>query len=700
MDELAEKINDDKYLLEHADYSWVNNAWLGLGDTSKINVKNPILYRTLDDRENPGLHILRIMRNPEYIGFTCKFLFNVDLLPFQMAILNELWYRRFPMLIMNRGGSKTWCLGLYAWLKGVLFNNVKIVGAGAAFRQSKLIFEKMEDIWNNSDVLRSICDNHSGPRREVDRCTMHMNTSQATFLPIGSGERIRGLRASIILADEMASIPPEIYETVIAGFAAVAANPVQQVKEASRRKTMMELGIWNEAAEELYAGKTGNQAIITGTAYYSFNHFYDYWKRYTGIVKSKGDERKLKEVLGGEIPPGFNWKDYSVIRIPYELMPDKFMDQQVVARAKATVNSSVYLCEYSSCFATDSDGFFKRSLIESCVTSDLKPININGQTILFEPMLRGNPTKKYVIGVDPASEQDNFSIIVLELNSDHTRIVYCWTTTRQNFKKRQSMGMTEEHDFYKFCARKIRDLMTLFSTERIAMDSQGGGVAVSEALHDPANLKTGEHPIWEIIDPEKEKDTDHKAGLHILELCNFAKYDWVRDSNHGLRKDLEDKILLFPKFDSISLELAAEEDAERAKVLKNKFGKTMDIFDTLEDCVMEIEELKNELSTITVTVTGTGVAARERWDVPEVKLPGNKKGRMRKDRYSALLMANMTARKIHRTDMPIQYSVIGGFSKDIVGRKDKADKNKLYNGPDWFIGNSNWMNKVGLVIKK
>jgi hypothetical protein len=403
-------------------------------------------------------------------------------------------------------------------------------------------------------------------------------------------------------------------------------------------------------------------------------------------------------VLGGEIPPNFNWRDYSVIRIPYELMPEDFMDMQVVARAKATVHTSIYLNEYQSCFAKDSDGFFKRSLIESCVTSDTNPILVCGKEVQFNPMLRGDPTKKYVIGVDPASEQDNFSIIVLELNPDHTRIVNSWTTTRQNFKKRQAMGMTDEHDFYKFCSRKIRDLMSLFNTEKIAMDAQGGGIAIAEALHDPANLKSGEHPIWEVIDPDKEKDTDDKQGLHILVLCNFSKYDWLRDANHGLRKDFEDKILLFPKFDCVSLEIAAEEDAAKAKYYKSKTGQTMDVFDTLEDCVMEIEELKNELSTITLTVTGTGMSARERWDVPEIKLPGNKKGRLRKDRYSALLMANMIARQIQRSEVPLQYRVIGGFSKDLVGKKE-AKNQPMYYGPEWFT-NGLWMNSIGAVVKK
>lgn len=497
------------------------------------------------------------------------------------------------------------------------------------------------------------------------------------------------------------SVPPDIYETVVTGFAAVTGNPFQSVKEASRRKAMKDIGIWSEDLERQFVDKGGNQAIITGTAYYSFNHFYDYWRKYSAIVKSKGDKKVLSQLFGGGVPENFNWRDYSVIRIPFELMPENFMDEQIVARSKATVHSSIFLMEFGSVFATDSDGFFKRSLIESCVVSDTKPIQLSKSGhVLFEASLRGDPNKKYVFGVDPASEHDNFSIIVLELNEDHTRIVHCWTTNRQNFKKRLSLGATTEHDFYKYTARKIRDLMMVFPCERIAMDSQGGGVAVAEALQDPGNLKHGEKPIYPTIDPEKEKETDHKPGLHILELCNFAKYEWVRDANHGLRKDLEDKCLLFPRFDSISLGLAADRDADiRDGIKKSGKGTTMDFIDSYEDCIMEIEELKNEMATITVTVVGTGVSARERWDVPEVKMPGGKKGRMRKDRYSSLLMANMIARTMIRAELPIQYTVIGGFAKDLAYSK-KKNSGQLYIGPDWFVnggGNGGWGRNFGLV---
>ena len=47
-----------------------DDAWLGLGDTSKIQVKNnPLLYRSERDLENPGLHEIRVMRNPDYLYF-------------------------------------------------------------------------------------------------------------------------------------------------------------------------------------------------------------------------------------------------------------------------------------------------------------------------------------------------------------------------------------------------------------------------------------------------------------------------------------------------------------------------------------------------------------------------------------------------------------------------------------------------------
>jgi hypothetical protein len=653
-----------------------DDAWLGLGDLDKISIKNNMMiHRSEKEIEFPDLHLLKILRDPKYIGSTCKLLFNIELHPIQVAIIQEFWIRAFPMYIASRGWGKSFLLALYCVLRCAFFPGTKIVVVGAAFRQSKIIFEYMETIWRSSPILRSIFNgNDDGPRRDVDRCTLRLGDSWTIAIPMGDGSKIRGLRAHIIIADEFASISPDIYETVVSGFAAVSASPIQNVKEQAKRKAMIEAGLWNDELEKLEY-KMGNQAIISGTADYAFKHFASYWKRYKTIIESKGEKQKLEEIFNGEVPENFNWKDYTIIRIPYELIPKGFMDDKQVSRAKATIHTGIYNMEYAACFVKDSEGFFRRSLIESCVASEANNILINNEKIYFDAVTRGDPSKTYVYGIDPASEQDNFSIVILEVNSLCSKVVYCWTTNRSNFKERQKTGLVNEYDFYGFCARKIRNLMKIFPAERIGIDAQGGGVAIEESLHDPSKLEEGEQLIWPVIDYDKHKDTDDQQGLHILELIQFAKAEWTAQANHGLRKDLEDKVLLFPRFDNLTLGLAMEDEG------KNIIDSDLNpIYDSLSECILEIEELKNELTTIVMTQTSTGPNARDRWDTPELKLQNGKRGRLRKDRYSSLIIANMLARQMNRTIKNISYDVVGGNAKDMVN-----NNGQLYKGPSWFI---------------
>lgn len=668
---------------------WVNYAWLGLGDISKLEIDNPLIRRTPEDIANPGLHELRLMRNPEYIAFAAKTLLDIQLLPEQSAILHELWTHAFPMYVGSRGFGKSFLLAVYATLRCILYPATKIVVVGAGFRQAKVIFEYMQTIWNNAPILRSICDNDSGPRIAVDRCIMKFNDSWTIAIPLGDGSKIRGLRAHIIIGDEFASIPLDIYETVVAGFAAVSASPITNVQEASRRKELAKLGLWTADAELKYGQKQRNQAIISGTADYGFKPFAQYWRRYKAIIESRNNKKLLQEILNSDddIPEGFDARDYTVIRIPQELVPEGFMDNKQIVRAKATIHSGIYAMEYGAVFVDDSEGFFKRSLIESCVASDIKPILLPSGPVWFDSILHGKGDKEYILGIDPASESDNFTILILELYDNHSRIVYGWSTNRKDFKKRLSAGLTTKDDFYGFCARKIRELMKAFNIIGIAMDGQGGGVAVEEALHDSDKMEPGELPIWPIIEDDKEKDTDGKSGLHILHICQFARAEWTSAANHGLRKDMEDKAVLFPRFDTVTLGLAADSDGIRKQLFeKENPNKTYNIYDTVEDCVMEIEELKNELSTIVMTQTSAGPNARDRWDTPEVKLPNGKKGKLRKDRYSALVMANMVARSIKRADVPPEYNMIGDFASNIVVG-NQANEGSKYSGPEWFTKN-------------
>ena len=185
-----------------------DDAWLDLGDLSALTIdKNLMIRRSKEDIENPDLHLMRILRQPRNFGFTCKILFDIELHPIQIAILEEFWIRPFPMFIASRGFGKSFLMALYCTLRCILNPGTKIVVVGAAFRQSKLVFEYMETIWRNSAILRSIFNgNDDGPRRDVDRCTMRLGDSWTIAVPMGDGSKIRGLRAHIIIADEFASI--------------------------------------------------------------------------------------------------------------------------------------------------------------------------------------------------------------------------------------------------------------------------------------------------------------------------------------------------------------------------------------------------------------------------------------------------------------------------------------------------------------
>lgn len=643
------------------------DAWLGI-EVDESSLFNPMDF-VMQDSDNERLleRVAWLMMRPEYFSFACKYILNIELVPFQSLLLYELWNRKFPMIIGSRGMGKSFMLSVYPLLRALFMPRRQIIIVGAAFRQSKVLFEYMDTIWKNAPVLRDLCSSGSGPRRDVDRCVMHIGESRITCLPLGDGSKIRGQRANDIIADEFASIPRDIFENVVAGFAAVASSPIEKVKMAAREKRAKELDIpISSRPEGNNAMDKSNQIILSGTAYYDFNHFAEYWKRYHAIVSSRGNVAKLEEVFGGPVPEDFDWTEYSVIRIPVDKLQDGFMDSGQVARSRATVHAGIYNMEYGAVFTTDSQGFFKRSLLESCTTSPTKPVHLPSGEVWFEASLRGETGKTHTFGVDPASEVDNFSIVVLEVNSDHRKVVHCWTTTRQQHKDKIKSKLVDEDDFYAYCAKKIRHLMTVYPCSEVALDAQGGGIAVMEALHDKDKIPDGELPIWPVIE-DKEKDTDDHAGLHILRLCQFARADWLAEANHGLRKDFEDKIVLFPYFDSASLGIALEGDKASGRY-----------YDTLEDCVMEIEELKDELSMIIMTQTSTG---RERWDTPEVKTGTGRKHRLRKDRYSALIMANISARYLLVTKPTIGESAFGGFAQQ---NASAFSNDQLFHGPAWF----------------
>lgn len=680
-------IDTSLYVLDHEFDP--NNAWLGLGRTDILTVPQNPLQVPLDSdfyQENPGFWEINKLRDPNYIGYAAWVFLGITLIPYQQVILKNMWNHTFPMLIASRGGGKSFCIAVYSLLKCLLYNNHKVVITSGGFRQSKMVFTEIEKLYSRAPVFQSVAGAGQGATHSNDAWVFQINDSTITSIPTGDGDKIRGMRANTIFLDEFASQDTQVVEEVILGFGAVSADPVENVKMRARKEYFESQGIVADVESER---RVGNQAIFCGTASYYDNHFYNYWKKHKAIIESKGDKNKLEKIFNGDVPKRFDWKDYCVIRLPYSMLPQGYMEDTVVARAKASMAKSMYFKEYEAVFIEDSDGFFRRSVIEKCTATEQRVASDDWNSIgwcrsPFEARMKGSPDLRYVMGIDPASESDNLAIVILELHPEHQRVVHSWTTNRKNYELRKKMETTQCENYFEFVNRKVRDLMKVFNIVGIGIDMQGGGVAVYEAMHNTAHLEKDEVPMWFIVEHDNPRPCDNNSGLHIIHDIQFARYDWTVKANYDLLKDMETRALLFPRCDAITLQLSAFDDTKKyGDKLFQKNGT--EIYDTYENLVMDIEhELKEELTSVQKVTSAAG--NRIKWVVPAVQNPNNVKRLTsgKKDRYSALLIANYLARRLRvETNAPNYTFVAGGLLAD---RGRKVDKTMAsYDGPDWFV---------------
>ena len=355
-----------------------------------------------------------------------RYILNVNLLPFQLALVERLWNRKFVLLTMTRGGGKTFILAIYSILRALLNQGSKIILVGANFRQSKLIFEEIEMVYRHAPLFQQCCP--KPPVNQPARSILRVGESTITAIPLGhDGHTIRGLRATHILADEFASIPEEVFQVVVRGFAAVTKDPHKQVMDIFKEKHLAKKGL----DIDLLSGKHHNQIVLSGTAYYKFNHFFKTMEKYDELIKN---EIVLQQENDEGVIERIDHKDYSVIQIPYTAMPAGFMDTTQIGQARLTMHPILFAMEYMAEFAGTTGGFFPMLDIENATAGnsvkneDGSLALVGGQPCInpyFSIELEAEPNAVYVMGADPARLSDNFAICVIKITGEgNYKIVY------------------------------------------------------------------------------------------------------------------------------------------------------------------------------------------------------------------------------------------------------------------------------------
>jgi len=545
-------------------------------------------------------------------------------------------------------------LAVYAVLRALFFQGARVILVGGAFRQSKIIFEYIDTIWQKSLILQHSCGGER-PKRQNDGCTLKIGESIIMSIPLGDGTKIRGLRAHYILVDEYDSVPYEVYQVVVRGFGSVKRDPVQAVKWTRLMDMLREQGIDTSRVDT--TDKNWNQIVLSGTAGFHFKHFYQDYKRYEAIIKNKicqDNAQQFMEDLGEEFATdieNLDHRDFSIIKMPYTSLPDGYLDEKLIAQASATMPKMLFNMEYMAEFASDSDGFFRMSTLEYATCPF---VNDAGEEVDFEPLVKGDPNKAYVMGVDPSHGQhDNFAIAIIELGPPN-RIVNILTISVKGLKNLKKNDPTTK-SIYDAGARAIQDLVKSFNIVQICMDAGGGGRSVLSLLQLDEFFRADDVPIWEV------DDNDHKLhrGLHIMVLRNFQSSIWLSEANHTMLNDFEIRRLLFPRY-------------RTNPVAGQGLG-----FNPLEDIYLEIQAAKTEISCITVSETRT---AKEQFILLQIEndTPVNLK-----DRYTSVLLANDAAhyfQDIHGGDF--EYVALGGTVDSIRRGDTESTDLSIYEGPN------------------
>lgn len=461
----------------------------GLPEESELF--NVLLDTTSKSKEKDELTEFYKMCNEYYSPeFGIKYLLGVNLYPFQMATVRAILGHKFPLVLFTRGGGKTFMLAVYATYHAIMNPGARIVLVSASFRQSKLIFAEIQRIYDKSPLLRMISEDK--PRISTDNCHYEICGSSIKALPLGTGDKIRGERGHVILADEFNSIPIEIFDVVVRGFAATESDPWAKTRDKILKESMDQPQ--DDAMSELMLAE-GNKVILSGTAGFKGGTFYQVYKQYATIIANgvKGKVNNYKELLeetGLEEDMEVDCNDYCICRYNYLELPMGMQDRKVIENARATMPLSLFNMEYMAEFADDSLGFFKPRDIQSATCKHGEGHGVK---------VRGDAKRHYVMGVDPAKTHDRFAIVIIEIGTPN-KVVYCWT-------------MDEGERTYTKGACKMRELIRNFNIVAIGMDEGGGGLAVEELLNAEPAMKPREPKLYR---HDEDKPEAH-GGLRILQ---------------------------------------------------------------------------------------------------------------------------------------------------------------------------------------
>jgi hypothetical protein len=341
--------------------------------------------------------------------------------------------------------------------------------------------------------------------------------------------------------------------------------------------------------------------------------------------------------------PKVEGPSYFVSRISYKAAPSSMLDMNVISEAQSDESESYFKREYEAQFVDDSDNYFSAKKM-SALTFEC------GQ----DPTMRlwGDPDKEYVLGIDPNFDEsdtsDYFAFCILEINRDTRKHVMVHSYGGAG------VAIGENIKYLKYLLDNFNILYIMI--DRGGADQFIGACNVSKYFKgnslkkvDFDTNKEGDDYREELIEAKKMYS---RKDNRIITSQHFSS-GWIRKSNEYLQASIDHKRIWFgspingydvametflSKPDELDLNLIYYVGKDHDKTCTTNSSKLIKMIDTQD---IFLTETKGQCSQICVKSTVQGTQS---FDLPNNLKADRGKNRVRKDNYSALLLANWGAK--------------------------------------------------------
>ena len=552
--------------------------------------------------------------------FATDLITGVQLFPFQHMAIKSMLETDYFLGVWSRGMSKSYTTGIYAVLDAILNQGVETGILSRSFRQSKMIFKKIEDIAAKPEAyLLKQCITHVS--KNNDEWVMEIGKSRIRALPLGDGEKLRGFRFHRIIIDEFLLMPERIYNEVIVPFLSVVQNPTQREELHQVESKLIKQGKLKE--EDRYQWPN-NKLIALSSASFKFEYLYKLYEQYENLIfNPKNNERTRR----------------CVMQFSYDCAPVQLYDQNLINQAKATMSESQFMREFGAQFTDDSSGYFKISKMALCTIPD-------GESPSVEVV--GKPEDEYIVAVDPSwsetESSDDFAIQVLKLNQEKqiSTLVHSYALSGSSLK-----------DHIKYFLYILKN----FNVIAVCMD-YNGGVQFMNSCNESELFKSESINLKQIV-TEFEKPEDYAQNL-VMAKNEYNKSDykyvflrkptssWIRTANELLQANFDHRRIFFGSR-AIDNNFRAQ-SKKKIGILNMKFSNTADsdkqneeakMIDFVEHLTDMILLTKTECALIQITTTTQGTQS---FDLPPNLRRKTGPDKPRKDSYSALVLGNWLAK--------------------------------------------------------